>query len=79
MVVSKEIVRSEHSSVTLTVTVRAASVRSQYDDLIKSYAKSVQIKGFRKGMVPREVLERKFGDALKGEAVGHVIKYKRNL
>jgi trigger factor len=74
VVVSKEIVRSEHSSVTLTVTVGAASVRSQYDDLIKSYAKSVQIKGFRKGMVPREVLERKFGDALKGEAVGHVME-----
>jgi trigger factor len=30
--------------------------------------------GFRKGKVPRDVLERKFGDALKGEALGKIIE-----
>ena len=59
MVVSKEIARLEHSAVKLTVTVGKNDVKGQYDDLIKSYGKSIQIKGFRKGMVPRDVLERK--------------------
>jgi len=58
----------------LTVTVGKDDVRAQYDEMIKSYAKSIQIKGFRKGMVPREVLERKFGESLKGEALGRVME-----
>lgn len=74
MVVSKEIKRLEHSAVSLTVTVGKDDVRAQYDEMLKSYAKSVQIKGFRKGMVPKEVLERKFGPSLKGEAVGRVME-----
>ena len=74
MVVSKEIAKLEHSAVKLTVTVGKEDVKKQYDDLIKSYGKSIQIKGFRKGMVPRDVLERKFGDALKGEALGHIME-----
>lgn len=74
MAVTKEITRLEHSSVKLTVTVDKTEVKAQYDDLLKGYAKNIQIKGFRKGMVPREVLERKFGDALKGEAVGRIME-----
>ncbi|MFA6505576.1 MAG: trigger factor [Treponemataceae bacterium] len=74
MVVSKEIARLEHSSVKLTVTVGKNDVKAQYDDLMKSYGKSIQIKGFRKGMVPRDVLERKFGESLKGEALGHIME-----
>jgi trigger factor len=74
VVVSKEIARLEHSSVKLTATVGKNDVAAQYDELIKSYGKSIQIKGFRKGMVPRDVLERKFGDALKGEALGRIME-----
>ena len=58
----------------LTVTVGKDDVRAQYDEMIKTYAKSIQIKGFRKGMVPREVLERKFGESLKGEVLGQVME-----
>jgi trigger factor len=74
VVVSKEIARLEHSAVKLTVTISSADVRAQYEDLIKSYAKSVQIPGFRKGMVPKAVLERKFGESLKGEAIGRIME-----
>ncbi len=74
MVVSKEISHLEHSAVKLSVTIGASDVRTQYDDLIQSYAKSVQIPGFRKGKVPREVLERKFGESLKGEAIGRIME-----
>ncbi|MDR1899388.1 MAG: trigger factor [Treponema sp.] len=74
MAVSKEITPQEHSSVKLTVKVDRDDVRAQYDDLLKEYTKSIQIPGFRRGKVPREVLIRKFGDSLKGEALNHVIE-----
>ena len=70
--VSKEITRLEHSAVKLTLTVGKDDVRSQYDDLIRDYVKNVAIPGFRKGKVPRDVLERKFGDGLKDEALNKI-------
>jgi trigger factor len=72
--VSKEIAPQEHSSVKLTIKVDRDNVRAQYDDLLKEYTKNVQIPGFRRGKVPREVLVRKFGDGLKGEALGRIIE-----
>jgi trigger factor len=72
--VSKEIIPLEKSNVKLTLTVPKDDVRSQYQDLLKEYRKKIQIPGFRKGMAPQEVLERKYGDALKGEALGKIIE-----
>jgi trigger factor len=72
--ISKEITRLEHSSVKLTVTVGKDDVRSQYDELLSGYSKNLQIPGFRKGKVPKEVLERKFGSTLKDEALGRIIE-----
>ncbi|MDR1418870.1 MAG: trigger factor [Treponema sp.] len=74
MTVSKEITRLERSSVKLTLTVGKDDVGSHYDDLVKDYAKNIQMPGFRRGKVPHEVLVRKFGDALKGEALERTIE-----
>jgi len=71
---TKEITRLEKSNVKLSVTVPKDDVRAKYDDMLKDYTKNMQLPGFRKGKVPREVLERKFGDALKNEAVGRIIE-----
>jgi trigger factor len=73
MSISKEITRLEHSAVKLTLTVGVEVLRSRYDDLIRDYVKSAAIPGFRKGKVPREVLERKFGESLKEEALHKTI------
>ncbi|MDR0600530.1 MAG: trigger factor [Treponema sp.] len=73
MPVSKEITRLEHSAVRLALTVSGEEVRSQYDELVADYVKTAAIPGFRKGKVPREVLERKFGAALKEEALNKVL------
>jgi trigger factor len=72
--VTKEITRLEKSSVKLSVTVGKDDVRSEYDALLSEYTKSIQLPGFRKGKVPRDVLVRKFADALKGEALGKIIE-----
>jgi len=72
--VTKEITRLEKSSVKLSVTIGKDDVRSEYDKLLSEYTKNIQIPGFRKGKVPKEVLIRKFGDALKDEAAGKIIE-----
>jgi len=71
---TKDIQRLEKSSVKLSVTIGKDDFRSEYDELLASYTKTVQIPGFRRGKVPRDVLVRKFGDALKGEAMGKIIE-----
>ena len=74
MTVTKEITRLEKSSLKLSITVAKDDVRSEYDKILSNYAKSIQIPGFRKGKVPKEVLVRKFADALKDEARGKIIE-----
>ncbi|MDR1948325.1 MAG: trigger factor [Spirochaetaceae bacterium] len=74
MTISKEITHLEHSAVKMTVTIGKDDIRSEYDALLADYGKSIQIPGFRKGKVPREVLIRKFGDALRGEALGRIME-----
>jgi trigger factor len=71
---SKNIERLEHSSVKLSVTVPASEGRKEYDAMLREYAKSVRIDGFRAGHVPASVLERKFGETLKLDAMGRVLE-----
>jgi len=72
--VTKEISRQEKSSVKLSITIGKDDVRSEYDELISTYTKTIQLPGFRKGKVPKDVLLRKFGDSLKDEAMGKIIE-----
>jgi len=72
--VSREITRLEKSNVRLTITIPKEEVASAYRDILKDYAKEAQIPGFRRGKVPPEVLERKFGEAIRGEAVGKLVE-----
>lgn len=74
MVVSKQISHLEKSAVQLILSVGRDDVQAQYDELLANYTKSIQLPGFRKGKVPREVIERKFGPSLKGEAMGHIME-----
>ena len=74
MAIAKEIKRLEKSNVILSVTVPKEDLREQYNEMMKEYTKDIQLPGFRKGKVPREVLERKFGDALKGDALGRIVE-----
>ncbi len=74
MISEKKIERLEHSAVKLTVTVPQAEVRKNYDSMMKEYSKTVHIDGFRKGHVPASVLERKFGDSLRIDAMGRILE-----
>ena len=72
--VTKKIENLENSSVKLTVTIGKADVAASYNEVVAKYAKNIQIPGFRKGKVPVSVLERKYGDALKNDAVSEIIE-----
>jgi trigger factor len=72
--INKELSPREHSSVKLTLTVAKDDLRAGYDEILGNYAKTVQIPGFRKGKTPRDVLVRKFGEALNQEVLGTVIQ-----
>ncbi len=74
MIANKEIEHLENSSIKLTITIGNDEIRKEYDKLLKEYSKSLQIKGFRKGKVPPNVLERKFGESIKAETGQNLIQ-----
>jgi trigger factor len=73
--VTKNVERLEHSAIKLTLTVGKDDLRSEYDEIVANYAKSIQIPGFRKGKVPRDVLVRKFSEAFNAETLAHVMEH----
>lgn len=73
MVTQKDIQDLGKSSVKLTVTVDGTEAQKKYDELLKKYAKSAHIKGFRKGKVPTAVLEQKYGEGILQEATIEII------
>ena len=73
MIVNKNVELMEKSAVKLTITVDKDSIQKEYDELLGGYSRSLQLKGFRRGKVPRELLVRKLGAALIGETESNVI------
>jgi trigger factor len=74
VIASKNIERLANSSVKLSITVPSAEAKKEYDAMLREYSKSVRIDGFRAGHVPAPVLERKFGDSLRLDAMGRVLE-----
>ncbi len=73
MKLTKEFKELEKSAVELTVTISKKDVEEAYKSTMNSYVKNAQIPGFRKGHVPANVLERKYGDSIKADTIGTLI------
>ncbi|MDZ7794193.1 MAG: trigger factor [Spirochaetia bacterium] len=73
MVTQKDVQKLEHASVKLTITVDGTEAQKKYDELLKKYAKTAHIKGFRKGKVPPKILEQKYGEGIKEEATIEIL------
>jgi trigger factor len=71
---NKEIIHLEHSRVKLSLTIEKDAAAGEYNKLLEDYSKKIQLPGFRKGKVPAAVVERKFGDSLRAEAVQKIIE-----
>ena len=74
MIADKKFERIEHSAVKLSITVSGDGTRKAYDDVLRRYLRDVQLPGFRKGKVPRELLVRKFGDNIQFQAAADIIE-----
>jgi trigger factor len=74
MIASKEVTAKDNSSVELTVTIKKESAKAEYSKLLNNYSKKIQIKGFRKGKAPVNVLEQKYGDGIKEEAAMNLVE-----
>jgi trigger factor len=73
MATTKKITRLEKSAVRLEVTVPRDDLRAAYEKAVGDTIKTIQIPGFRKGKVPRDVLERKLGAVLKEDVSRSII------
>ncbi|MDR1231394.1 MAG: trigger factor [Spirochaetaceae bacterium] len=73
MATTKKITRLEKSAVRLEVTVPQDDLRVAYEKEVGDITRTVQIPGFRKGKVPRNVLERKLGAALKEDVFNSIV------
>ncbi|MEA3432014.1 MAG: trigger factor [candidate division WOR-3 bacterium] len=59
---------------TLKISVSSSLVAKKEKELLSRYSKEVSIDGFRKGKVPISIIKKRFGDALKEEAVEGVCR-----
>lgn len=57
----------------LTIEVTADLVASELDDAFKKIAKTANIKGFRKGKVPKQILEQQYGPKAHYDTIGSLI------
>ncbi|OGS35209.1 MAG: trigger factor [Elusimicrobia bacterium RIFOXYB2_FULL_49_7] len=53
----------------LSVEVDAESIQKKFDDMFQTYKKEVSLPGFRPGKVPRDMILKRFGKALRSEAI----------
>ncbi len=78
MKLTTEFTSLEKSAVKLTVTIAKKDVQESYNNVLSKYTKNAQIPGFRKGHVPANVLERKYGEGIKADALSELIDKSLN-
>lgn len=60
----------------LQFTVGGDEVRRRLDEAFKNLAARVQLPGFRRGKVPRKVLEARWGKQLRGEVAADIVNWQ---
>jgi trigger factor len=70
---TKEITRLEKSNIKVTFTVPKEDAYAKYQEMLRGITKDLQLPGFRKGKVPQAVLEQKYSETLKIDAIGRII------
>ncbi|MCB9795707.1 MAG: trigger factor, partial [Alphaproteobacteria bacterium] len=57
----------------MTITVPASEVSSELDRAFRNLARTVRLKGFRRGHVPRHVVEQRFGRSVRDEVASNLM------
>jgi trigger factor len=66
--------KTSELSRTMTVCIPEAVVQKKMADRLKSLAREIKIDGFRPGKVPQEVVKKMYGERVRGEITGDLIK-----
>jgi trigger factor len=69
-----EITKNNEVERTITVDLPISIYESEVDKQITKVSKNVKIPGFRPGKIPASVIEKKYGESIKHEAVNSLIK-----
>lgn len=75
MVEQQNIEKLPGSKARVILKVSGDETAKQYQSIIQKYAKSIEVKGFRKGHVPKSILEQRYGRELKGEAFSQLLDH----
>ena len=70
---SVEIKETSATVRTLEITIPQADLTAPFDKKLAQYKKQVSMKGFRQGMVPKAMILKQFGGAIRQEAVDEVV------
>ena len=70
---SVEIKETSATVRTLEITIPQADLTAPFDHKLAQYKKQVSMKGFRQGMVPKAMILKQFGGAIRQEAVDEVV------
>lgn len=63
----------EKSQMALTMTIPAQTIEEEYAARLNKYAKTIALKGFRKGKAPLSIVERQIGEYVREEATYDLI------
>jgi trigger factor len=58
----------------LRIEVPTAEVDAAFDAVFRNFGRSARIPGFRKGKIPRSVLERHFGETARDDVLQHLVQ-----
>ena len=70
---SVEIKETSATLRTLDVTIPEADLAAPFEKKLAQYKKQVALKGFRQGMVPKAMVLKQFGDAIRHEVVNETV------
>ena len=60
----------------IAITVPQAEVKKKVDDAFKRYAGKINLPGFRRGHIPRNIIEARFGKQIRSEVASDLMNFK---
>ncbi len=60
----------------IAITVPQSEVKQKVDDAFKRYAGKINLPGFRRGKIPRNIIEAKFGKQIRQEVASDLMNFK---
>ncbi len=60
----------------IAITVPQAEVKKKVDDAFKRYAGKINLPGFRRGHIPRNIIEARFGKQIRAEVASDLMNFK---